>query len=147
MNDNEKQHKPYLLHFLCVLTFIWSGLCMFTVISVFTRGYPHTLFSNIPVLDSIITEDTHGNNFYLLTKPVLYALSIAGAAVMWTLRSSGFYMYLGAQLALLVVPFIFLTHLGLNYLLVKFFIDPIFTALFIMLYAFQIHRKKHVEQL
>jgi hypothetical protein len=140
--DNEvKQYKPTPLRFLCVLTFIWSGLCMFAVISVFTRGYPHTLFSNIPVLDSIITEDTHGNNFYLLTKPVLYALSIAGAAVMWTLRSSGFYMYLGAQLVLLAFPFIFLTHLGIKYLLVKFFIDLIFSVLFILLYAKLIHRK------
>ncbi|MEI6766631.1 MAG: hypothetical protein WCM76_13440 [Bacteroidota bacterium] len=142
MDDNVKQYKPTLLRFLCVLTFIWSGLCMFAVISVFTRGYPHIFFSSIPVLDSIITEDTHGNNFYLLTKPVLYALSIAGAAVMWTLRSSGFYMYLGAQIVLLAVPFIFLSHLGINYLLVKFFIDLIFTALFIMLYAFQMRRKQ-----
>lgn len=142
---SDKQHtdsqaevkSPRMLRFLCLLTFLWSGMCLVAVVAVFVRGVLLTLVGAIPVIDSIIIEDTHGSNSYLLVKLLLCASTLTAAALMWKRRKGGLYVYLASQLALLIVPVVFLTHLGFNYLSVKFIIDSVFTALFMSLYIFQ----------
>jgi len=65
---------------------------------------------------------------FFLCGALLYALSVAGAVIMWNLRKSGFHLYTLAQLLIPVVTILFLgkESLALG--------DIMFTLLFIVFY-------------
>ncbi len=126
--------KPDLLKVLLILTFIGSGLTMFSNLIIF--GF----FDQIKVMFATqgsysffgtkmdLTPFFNLNPAFYLIQGLLSALSFAGAIFMWDLRKIGFHFYALAQISLLIVPKLFIRGLpfpGLE-LLISF--------LFVLLY-------------
>ena len=89
----------------------------------------------IPVIDTIIEEAMHGNNFYFLIRIALHAFCIYAVLLLLRFKRRGFFYYLVVQIILLLIPFIFLKSLGFSYILISSGISAIFSFFFIMLFS------------
>jgi hypothetical protein len=134
----EKKRRKWFFTLLLILTFL---NCLIGIVISFGLLFKIAfvdLFSTTPVLDTVLAEDKSGNAVYLLLK-ILILIGVAwGAIKMWNLKRIGFFIYLIMQIALLVIPFVFLSHLGFWYIVVNSFINLIFLVFFIMLYTLQL---------
>jgi hypothetical protein len=134
----EKKRRKWFFTLLLSLTFL---NCLIGIVMSFGLLFKIAfvdLFSTTPVLDTVLAEDKSGNAAYLLLK-ILILIGVAwGAIKMWKLKRIGFFIYLIMQMALLVIPFAFLSHLGFWYIVVNSFINLIFLVFFIMLYTLQL---------
>lgn len=127
-----KPKRPNLLTTLCILTFIGSGMNLFSslVIAGFYDIFVEIAqeFSqkfNIPGMEQIL----EARPIYFVVSAVFYAVSIAGAILMLQLKKIGFHVYTIAQILLVIAPMYFM-HLpgpGVPELL--------FSGLFILLYS------------
>jgi|WetSurMetagenome_2_1015567.scaffolds.fasta_scaffold229984_2 hypothetical protein len=126
------------LSFLLILTFIGSGIGFFMTIVLAFGGNWAGFFKTLPVVDTILRDDSIGNWLYIAVKIIIYGASLTGAVFMWKLKSPGFWIYFSAQILLLAIPFLFLRELGISYLLVRLLTNAVFTLLFIMLYAIRL---------
>ncbi len=122
--------RPQLLTFLCILTFIGSGLAFLTYIIV-SFSYEEFMSAlqefnrDIPGLEDL-KKANHG---FFIIGMILYAFSLFGATRMWRLRKSGFHFYTMAQVLLLIQPYVYLKIQGFPV------IQFLLTAIFIGLYA------------
>lgn len=127
-----KPKRPTLLTVLCILTFIGSGMNLFSslVIAGFYDVFVEIAqeFSkkfSIPGIDLLLETKPM---FFLVTG-IFYAGSLAGAILMMFLKKIGFHVYTIFQILLVIAPMYFM-HLaspGLPELL--------FSGLFILLYS------------
>jgi hypothetical protein len=126
----EPQKRPVMLTWLCILTFIGSGLGVagFLAASV---NYEQTmevfrvLYADMPEA-SFLLDAPRG--FFIISL-LLSAFSVIGALFMWNLRKTGFHIYTSAQLINLIIPMIYFggeTNPMLNIAV---------TVLFVYLYA------------
>ncbi len=128
----EQPKRPTQLTVLCILTFIGSGMNLFS--SLIIAGF-YDLFVEIatefaekfkiPGLE-MLTEATPA---FFLVSGVLYAGSLAGAILMMLMKKTGFHIYTISQILLVIAPMYFL-HLpgpGIP--------ELIFSGLFIFLYS------------
>lgn len=99
------------LRFLCILTFLGSGLALF---AYFIIGVFYDLFLNADMnplgeneKEMIRVMLSAGRNFFLLSA-MLYAVSLYGAIMMWKLRKPGFHLYSIAQILILILPLLFI---------------------------------------
>ena len=112
----EAKQRPAFLTVLCILTYIGSGLgVLFSLLGIFGVGAMNSFMSNFAGVSANAG----------IMKPILILLfsgaSIYGAVMMWGLKKMGFYLYVAAQVLILVFSF---GWIGL-----------FFTALFILLYG------------
>jgi hypothetical protein len=124
--------RPNLLTVLCILTFIGSGMNMFS--SLVIAGF-YDIFVEIahefaekfkmPEIDSLMEAKPQ---FFLVTG-ICYAGSLVGAALMLRLKKAGFHVYTVFQILLVIAPmyFMHLTRPGTP--------DLLFSGLFILLYS------------
>ena len=112
-----RQERPLFLSVLCILTFIGSGLTLFsnTVIYLmfdqfksFFSSHPDMTFMGTKMDFSFIF---HLNALFFLSQSIFSGLAIAGAFLMWNLKKTGFHLYVVAQLILLIIPKLFIPHL------------------------------------
>lgn len=137
MPSNEIAKRPDGLTLLCVLSFIGSGLAFISNFMVFFiyPSIPEIMesdeFIQMPNLDPELLLEflTSAGRSYFLLAALLYLVSIIGVYFMWKLRKTGIHFYAMAQIALLIIPMIFIsTELSaLPSLLI--------TVLFILLYS------------
>lgn len=122
----EVKKRPVFLTVLCILTFIGSGLgLLFGLLALVAAGYIQGIIDSIPGM----TELGAGVGiFNLVLAVILSAASLYGAILMWQLKKIGFFLYVAAQVIMLITGFSILSL--------------IFTALFIVLYALNL---KHLE--
>lgn len=118
-NNKQEQHiRPEGLTILCVLSYIGSGLSLFSNLLVFII-FPSFLdfFSNNDLEEISNTFDPEvllsfvqsaGRMYFLLTA-VLYFISVLGVYYMWHLRKNGIHLYAIAQIALLLMPLLFIS--------------------------------------
>jgi len=127
--------RAQMLSILCILTFIGSGLNLFS--SFFIASFFDTFQVvaeevgerfGLPGMDVFLTA-TPG--FFLVTA-LLYAGSVTGAIMMWQLRKMGFHIYIIAQILLLIAPMYFLKLQSPSML------DLLISGLFIILYSTQL---------
>lgn len=127
-----KPQRPTLLTVLCILTFIGSGMNLFS--SLFIAGF-YDLF--VEVAREIAEKfKLPGIDMLLETKPIFflvtglfYAGSLTGAVLMMRLKKAGFHVYTIFQILLILAPMYFM-HVaspGIPELL--------FAGLFILLYS------------
>jgi hypothetical protein len=127
-----KPQRPTLLTVLCILTFIGSGMNLFSslVIAGFYDVFVEIVreFSkkfSIPGIE-LLLETTP---LYFFVSAIFYAGSLTGAILMMLLKKTGFHIYAIFQILLIIAPMYFM-HLaspGLPELL--------FSGLFILLYS------------
>lgn len=107
----EAPQSTGFLKFLCILTFLGSGLAM---MAYFIIGAFYDVFLSADMKP--LGEDEQelirlmlsaGKTFFLLSA-FLYALSLYGAILMWKLRKIGFHLYSLAQIVLLILPLLYI---------------------------------------
>ena len=125
----EQPKRPQLLTALCILSFIGSGMSGFSFFMVYS-AYDDFLpqlqefAGTFPGMEFIIKAP---KNFFLAGF-MLYSFSFFGVNLLWRLKKVGFHFYAGAQVALLLLPVIYIKDYPLP------FLDGLLTALFVILY-------------
>lgn len=127
-----KPGRPTLLTVLCILTFISSGMNLFSglVIAGFYDIFVEIAQEfaqkfNIPGIDLLLETSPM---FFLVTA-IFYAGSLSGAILMMRLKKIGFHVYTIFQILLILAPMYFM-HLPS-----PGFPELIFSGLFILLYS------------
>jgi len=99
------------LKILCVFTFIGSGLGF---ISYGIIGLIRNFFSsNLALIPDEQNREliglllSAGRTFFFLNA-LLYAVSFAGALLLWRMKKPGFHLYTASQLLLLILPLAFI---------------------------------------
>jgi len=103
--------RPNLLTVLCILTFIGSGLGLFSNLMMgmmydafqLMIAENADLFAEMPGME--IFEQA-GRSFFIWSA-LTYALSLLGAWIMWNLRKPGFHLYTIAQIIQVMLPNIY----------------------------------------
>ncbi len=129
-SEKKKIKRPNLLTFLCIFTFIISGIGVFTNLMI-TSSYEE--FMELISEESFdfpgaeyIKKASYG--FFLLGT-ILHSLSLFGAAQMWKLRKIGFHFYLISQFLLIILPFLYIKGYPFPYL------DILIASVFVYLYS------------
>ena len=141
---SEHEPKPILvkrtpsLTFLCILTFVFSGLMFLSslICSLYYYYIPGLLensqytkaFSSIEGWTDTIKLMTQTNIWYFIFNTILYGVGLFGAILMFRLHKIGFHFYTVAQILLLIIPMIYLEGVKTN------FATTVITAIFIFLY-------------
>jgi len=124
--------RPGLLTVLCILTFIGSG--MYFVSSLFIATFYDFYLQvaqefaekfKIPGMEQL----TQIKPVFYIVSAILYAGSVAGAALMMRLKKNGFHIYTISQILLILAPMYFM-HLSSPGAL-----DILLSGLFIFLYS------------
>ncbi len=127
-----KPQRPTLLTVLCILTFVGSGMNLFS--SLVIAGFYDVFIEiaqafsakfNIPGIDLLLEMKP----VYFLVTGLLYIGSLAGAILMLLMKKTGFHVYTVSQILLILAPMYFM-HLpgpGLP--------EMLFSGLFIFLYS------------
>lgn len=135
--------RPSLLRFLCVLTFIGSGLSAISYLwigfsldtvrqLVFQSGAYDAYFEMVPSARQSLETTFSLPRYYFLLTGLLYLVSVTGAALMWTLRRIGFHVYALAQCVLIIFGMLMIPSAGVPWG------GIIWTAIFVLLYGFQL---------
>ena len=124
--------RPTMLSVLCILTFIGSGMNLFSslMISLFYDQFTGIAESiskslNLPGLEMI----EEGKAIFFAVSALIYAGCIAGALLMWKLKKAGFHIYTIFQILLIISPMYFLHLSG------PLYFDLILSGIFVILYS------------
>lgn len=138
-NAVQENKRPTFLTVICILTFIGSGLGVLGgLIGLLLTGMADSLTS-IPGLGAAISNAAIGGVTYTIIGLLLSGASLFGALQMWKLKKMGFFIYLIAQILMLIVPFIFLPSI---FAMAGLIFNILFTAGFIVMYAVNL---KHLK--
>jgi hypothetical protein len=124
--------RPTLLTVLCILTFIGSGMNLFSslVIAGFYDVFTEIIQEfgkkfNLPGIDLVLEMKP----VYFLVSGIFYAGSILGAGLMLRLKKSGFHVYTVCQILLIIASMYFMHLPSPN------IPELLFSGLFILLYS------------
>lgn len=142
--NEEKIVLPKSLRFLCILTFIGSGLSAlsYLIFSVALETVRKVVqlnemtFLNSADDKKMIATILALPRYYFVIHLSLYLASLFGAYLMWNLRKVGFHLYAVSQIILLIAYKIFLPGAQFP------FFPMIVTVFFILLYAFHLRFMK-----
>ncbi|MDR0763030.1 MAG: hypothetical protein LBF01_00850 [Bacteroidales bacterium] len=141
-----------LLKVLCILTFIYSGICFisYTVVAVPNEKWWSVFFEemknaegvellieqNPQIEEAFATAEVLCNNdIYLTLMALLCFCSVAGAALMLKKRVIGFHVYTLAHLVMIALPLIMFRSMSFS------ISGAIFSIIIIGLYALAMFRK------
>lgn len=99
--------RPPSLSFLCILTFIGSGVSALSslfVVMAYDIMPMAVEQSPIPGAQEMLELVLAAGRSFFVYMGLLYGLSLFGAIYMWKMRKRGFHFYTLAQLLLLIVP-------------------------------------------
>lgn len=117
---DEQQQEPIpteagpslvLLKILCTITFIGSGLGL---LSYGIIGLIHSYFSsNLSLIPDeqnreLIAMLLSAGRIFFFLNALLYAVSFAGALLLWRMKKIGFHLYTVSQIILLILPLAFI---------------------------------------
>lgn len=135
-NSEEQVMRPRSLSFLCIATFIFSGLGVLSsvITPLFADVLKQYMMSDPNYNEAMMADNLKvieaGWGYYSITF-VLTLISVIGAILMWKLRKIGFHFYAFSNLALLFAPTLVL---GITISWYAIF----FTLSFLGLYAFHL---------
>jgi hypothetical protein len=107
--EHRQVKRPELLTWLCILSFIGSGLASISNLFIFL-SYDEM----INLMDEINFDISEfelmmsGGTRFFFTGFILYSISLFGAIFMWKLRKIGFHLYTGAQIFIIALPVVFI---------------------------------------
>ena len=109
--------RPELLTYLCIISFIGSGLASLSNLFIFLSfdemvNLKDEMTFDLPEFDLMMS----GGKRFFLTGFILYTLSLFGAIYMWKLRKIGFHLYTVAQLFILILPVVMIPAYPLSWL-------------------------------
>jgi hypothetical protein len=124
--------RPTLLTVLCILTFIGSGMNLFSsmFIATFYDSYTEIVRMFAEKFDlSGIEAMLEAKPAFFLVTGLFYAGSLSGAVLMFRLKKTGFHVYTVCQILLILAPMYFL-HLPSPGLF-----EMLFSGIFVLLYG------------
>lgn len=133
-----KPKRRVFLFFIGVLTIMSNSVLIIINLLLLSGSSFVSWLQTIPIIDTITGEELHGNYFYFLLKIAIHTFCIYSIVLIVMLKRRGFFYYLGSQLALLFIPFLFLTSLGFPYLFISAGVSSVFSFFFIMLFSLHI---------
>lgn len=101
--------RPQTLSLLCVLTFIGSGVSLFSSLFVAAAYEVIPLVieeAKMPEAEQMLDLMLVAGRPFFIYMAILYAISLAGAIMMWRLRKTGFHLYTTSQLLMLILPLV-----------------------------------------
>lgn len=136
--NNQYSKRPEGLTILCILSFIGSGLALVSNLSIFL--WFHGIIDIIHSEEEVFTLPNmtpemmldflqSSGRFYFLISAILYLGSVFGVYLMWHLQKRGIHFYAMSQIALLIIPLLFISG-DLSVLP-----SLLITAMFILLYS------------
>lgn len=128
-----KNNRPVLLSALCLLTFLGSSI---TFIGYFIASVLFEKVADIIINYSSWHSTEAISPVYFTALMVLSAISLTGAIRMWKLHRDGFYLYVFAQLIMVMLPAVWI---GAQAFTVS---NAIFTGVFILGYGLNL---KHMR--
>ena len=131
-NSNGRKKRPGFLSVLCILTFAGSGLGMLGGLFTLIAASMADFLSTVPGFGNAIEAAAIAGTTYSVISVLLSFVSLLGAIFIWNLKKTGFWMYTVAQVAMLILPFLFLPSI---LAMVGFILSVVFTAVFIILNA------------
>jgi hypothetical protein len=122
--------RPELLMYLCILSFIGSGMAAISNLFIFLSydnilSLTEEMNIDFPEFDMMMS----GGRRFFITGFIFYSISLLGALRMWKLKKIGFHLYTGAQIFILALPVVFIPAYPFSVLSV------LVTAAFIVGYA------------
>jgi hypothetical protein len=130
--------RPPGLTFICILTFVFSGLSFISSLfySVYYNFLPGFIksspfsktISGIEGMTEAIKTLTEANIWFFIFNTLLYGISLAGGILMFRLRRVGFHLYTVSQILLLITPLVYLAGYKTD------IASTAITAIFIFLY-------------
>ena len=135
--------KPMLLKVLCILSWVGSGVQIFssTIYSLFiNESVKQEFFALLPNKEVV---DMYEKLFILLDSTliwylILYLINIVVVHMMWNLKLNGFYGYVFTQILILLVPF------SVNpFIISQLAVSSIFPTIFIFLYGLNLKHFKN----
>jgi hypothetical protein len=126
-----KTDRPRVLESLCWLSFLGSGggFVLYTAAAIF-----YDTSQRIILKYSSLNSVDHLPPVYFLLFSILFAVSLYGVSRMWILKKAGFFIYTIAQLAILLLPVLWMGKAAFSA------VALIFTLLFIGAYASQLSK-------
>jgi len=134
--------RSVFLFILCALSIFSNVISIIVTALVLAGGRPGLFLSSIPVIDIVAEELKHGSIFFYLFNISIHLYCIFAVVLIAKRLKGGFLYYVVSQVALLVLPWLFLMSLGVNYLLMLTGISLIFSLFFIMLFALYLPKKE-----
>ena len=126
------------LTFICILTFVFSGLMFLSSLfySVYYYYIPGViksppfkqLISGVEGMDETIKILINSSIWFFIFSTILYGGGLVGAILMFRLKKVGFHFYTVAQILLLITPLIYQAGYKTD------FAATVITAIFIFLY-------------
>lgn len=129
----QPEKRPQLLTFLCILSFIGSGLGSVSNLFVY---FNHELILEMlqeeafQALEYNFEMFAKVNRNYFIISGLLQIISFNGVRFMWKLRRAGFHLYAIAQLLMLIVSTIYIYKPMDTFPM----FDLLLTTVFILLY-------------
>jgi hypothetical protein len=128
--ESSQNRRPDLLTFLCILSFLGSGLAALSNLFIFSAydemiNLMDEITLDLPEFDMMMS----GGRRFFFTGFILYSTSLFGAIFMWKLRKIGFHLYTGAQVFIVILPSAFIPAYPFSMLSV------LVTAAFVIAYA------------
>ena len=119
--------RPVLFSSACILSFLGGGLAalIFLTVSLFYNFFAGKITG---ITNELSMEGTSPLYFFLMS--AFHTLSLYGIITMWKFRKNGFFLYLIAQAAIVVLPVVFI---GGNAFSVT---NAIFTLIFVSIFFF-----------
>lgn len=122
---NQAPQQTGFLRFLCILTFLGSGMLtfIFLIYGLFfdslkalanekLKQTEIELYKNLDIDPSIVIAYAQQlfstGRYYMFINAFTYSCSLYGAILMWKLRKTGFHLYSLAQIILLILPLMFI---------------------------------------
>jgi hypothetical protein len=129
-NEHLQVNRPEWLTWLCILSFIGSGLASVSNLFIFLSydemvHLTEEINIDIPEFELMMS----GGRRFFFTGFILYLISFFGAIYMWKLRKIGFHLYTVAQIFILALPVAFIPAYPFSAIAV------LVTAAFIVAYA------------
>ena len=120
LQEEEKEtQRPELLKILCILTFVGTGLSLFSdIIMFFTIDIIKEYFNNGLLnflskdMDAEVLEIIFSvNSSYFDFQGIIFTFTLYGTYLMWNLKKTGFHIYTIGQIVLLIIPQVFIPSL------------------------------------
>jgi hypothetical protein len=122
--------RPDLLTVLCVLTFIGSGLAVFSNLLIYlTYDEMLKMIEEYEIEIPGFYMMMSGGKKFFIAGFILYSFSCYGALQMWKLKKLGFHLYTGAQILILLLPVVMISSYQFS------IFSLLFTAIFVIGYA------------
>lgn len=127
--------RPTFLTVLCILSFIAAGLgIVFLLLGTILAGGAQVAVSSAENAGAEVTSQMGNVWLYLIVAAALIAVSLIGVIKMWKLQKSGFYMYVVAAVAGIIVDIV----LGAGFSAV----GAVITVAFVVMYGVNLKHMK-----